>query len=417
MAAEPPRSAAPSLVTCSSSRLLLAISSRTIPSSCLLKNSSSSSRRDFAAPSAMHRANSGRNSRSCSIKKRNFSSGSVPRASSPRNGCPCSPAQIRSHPARTPPENPAAESVIPGTLASPVRARPHRLDRVGIMEYRQLGRSGLRISVLTMGTMTFGGRGPFANVGSTGVAEARRQVDMCLDAGINIIDTADVYSDGLSEEILGEVLTGRRDRVLVATKVRMPMGDGPNDAGLSRQHVISGCEASLRRLGTDHIDLYQVHEWDGKTPLEETLGALDLLIQQGKVRYVGASNYASWQLMKALGTAERLGLPRFVSAQIYYSLQAREAEYELVPLAVDQGLGVLVWSPLAGGLVSGKYRRNHEAPAGPRQPPPPPRPPPLPPLGHGPPPRRATDRHPGRRVPDAERRRTSPARPDQRPAA
>jgi aryl-alcohol dehydrogenase-like predicted oxidoreductase len=234
------------------------------------------------------------------------------------------------------------------------------------MEYRQLGRSGLRISVLTMGTMTFGGRGPFADVGSTDVAEARGQVDMCLDAGINLIDTADVYSDGLSEEILGEVLAGRRDRVLVATKVRMPMGDGPNDAGLSRQHVISGCEASLRRLRTDHIDLYQVHEWDGNTPLEETLGALDLLVRQGKVRYVGASNYASWQLMKALGTAERLGLPRFVSEQIYYSLQAREAEYELVPLAVDQGLGVLVWSPLAGGLVSGKYRRGQQPPAGSR---------------------------------------------------
>src|ERR1700691_6673501 len=235
------------------------------------------------------------------------------------------------------------------------------------MEYRQLGRSGLRISVLTMGTMTFGGRGPFANVGSTGVAEARSQVDMCLDAGIHLIDTADVYSDGLSEEILGEVLTGRRDRVLVATKVRMPMGDGPNDAGLSRQHVISGCEASLRRLRTDHIDLYQVHEWDGNTPLEETLGALDLLVSSGKVRYVGASNYTAWQLMKALGVAERAGLPRFVSQQIYYSLQAREAEYELIPLAVDQGLGVLVWSPLAGALLSAKYRRDREAPAGSRQ--------------------------------------------------
>ena len=153
----------------------------------------------------------------------------------------------------------------------------------------------------------------------------------------------------------------------MATKVRMPMGRGPNDAGLSRHHVISGCEASLRRLGTDHIDLYQVHEWDGQTPLEETLHALDLLVQSGKVRYVGASNYASWQLMKALGTAGRLGLPQFVSQQIYYSLQAREAEYELIPLAVDQGLGVLVWSPLAGGLLSGKYRRDHEAPAGSRQ--------------------------------------------------
>jgi aryl-alcohol dehydrogenase-like predicted oxidoreductase len=155
--------------------------------------------------------------------------------------------------------------------------------------------------------------------------------------------------------------------VLVATKVRMGMGPGPNDAGLSRHHVISGCEASLRRLGTDHIDLYQVHEWDGQTPLEETLHALDLLVSSGKVRYVGASNYTSWQLMKALAAADLAGLPRFVSQQIYYSLQAREAEYELIPLAVDQGLGVLVWSPLAGGLLSGKYRRDHEAPPGSRQ--------------------------------------------------
>ena len=217
------------------------------------------------------------------------------------------------------------------------------------MEYRALGQSGLRVSVLTLGTMTFGGRGGFASVGSTDVEQARRQVDMCLEAGVNLIDTADVYSGGLAEEIVGEVLKGRRHEVLLATKVRMPMGRGPNDAGLSRHHVISGCEASLRRLGTEHIDLYQVHEWDGHTPLEETLQALDLLVQSGKVRYVGASNYASWQLMKALGTAERLGLPQFVSQQIYYSLQAREAEYELIPLAVDQGLGVLVWSPLAGG--------------------------------------------------------------------
>jgi len=235
------------------------------------------------------------------------------------------------------------------------------------MEYRALGRSGLRVSVLTMGTMTFGGRGNFKNVGNTDVVQARRQVDMCLAAGVNLIDTADVYSDGHSEEIVGEVLTGRRDEVLLATKVRMPMGSGPNDAGLSRHHIISGCEASLRRLGTDYIDLYQVHEWDGLTPLEETLAALESLMVAGKIRYVGASNYASWQLMKALGTAQRLGLPQFVSQQIYYSLQAREAEYELIPLAVDQGLGVLVWSPLAGGLLSGKYRRNHEAPAGSRQ--------------------------------------------------
>ena len=235
------------------------------------------------------------------------------------------------------------------------------------MEYRALGSSGLRVSVLTMGTMTFGGTGPFANVGTTGVDEARRQVDMCLDAGVNLIDTADVYSGGLSEEIVGEVLRGRRDQVLIATKVRMPMGAGPNDAGLSRHHVISGCEASLRRLGTDHVDLYQVHEWDGQTPLAETLAALDELVRSGKVRYVGCSNYAAWQLMKALGIAGARGLPRFVSQQIYYSLQAREAEYELIPAAVDQGLGVLVWSPLAGGLLSGKYRRGQQAPAGSRQ--------------------------------------------------
>jgi aryl-alcohol dehydrogenase-like predicted oxidoreductase len=235
------------------------------------------------------------------------------------------------------------------------------------VEYRTLGRSGLRISVLTMGTMTFGGKGPFAKVGSTDVDDARRQVDQCLDAGVNLIDTADVYSEGVSEEIVGEVLRGRHDEVLIATKVRMPMGPGPNDAGLSRQHIVTGCEASLRRLKTDHIDLYQVHEWDGQTPLEETLDALDLLVRSGKVRYVGASNYAGWQLVKALGTADRLGLPRFASQQIYYSLQSRDAEYELIPAAVDQGLGVLVWSPLAGGLLSGKYRRDATAPAGSRQ--------------------------------------------------
>jgi aryl-alcohol dehydrogenase-like predicted oxidoreductase len=241
------------------------------------------------------------------------------------------------------------------------------MDRVSAVEYRNLGKSGLKISVLTMGTMTFGGTGGFASVGSTGVEEARRQVDMCLEAGVNLIDTADVYSAGLAEEIVGKVLQGRRHDVLLATKVRMPMGDGPNDAGLSLQHVVSGCEASLRRLGTDHIDLYQVHEWDGVTPLEETLEALDLLVRSGKVRYVGASNYASWQLMKALSIAGQHELPRFVSQQIYYSLQAREAEYELIPAAVDQGLGVLVWSPLAGGLLSGRYRRDQRPESGSRQ--------------------------------------------------
>ena len=231
------------------------------------------------------------------------------------------------------------------------------------MEYRQLGRSGLRVSALTLGTMTFGTN---ATVGTTDVAGARRQLDMCLDAGVNLIDTADIYDAGKSEEILGEALQGRRDRLLIATKGRMPMGEGPNDAGLSRHHVISACEASLRRLNIDHIDLYQVHEWDGQTPLEETLSALDTLVRDGKVRYIGASNYAGWQLMKALGTSDLRGYERFVSQQIYYSLQARDAEYELVPLTVDQGLGILVWSPLAGGLLSGKYRRGQDGPEGAR---------------------------------------------------
>jgi aryl-alcohol dehydrogenase-like predicted oxidoreductase len=234
------------------------------------------------------------------------------------------------------------------------------------MHYRQLGSSGLRVSALTLGTMTFGGRGDFAKVGSTDVAAARRQIDLCLDAGVNLIDTADVYSGGLSEEIVGEALADRRDRVLLATKARMPMGEGPNDAGLSRHHLIAACEASLRRLRAEHIDLYQVHEWDGVTPLEETLAALDHLVQAGKVRYVGCSNYAGWQLMKALGISERRGLERFVSQQIYYSLQARDAEYELVPVAIDQGVGILVWSPLAGGLLSGKYRRDRPHPEGSR---------------------------------------------------
>jgi aryl-alcohol dehydrogenase-like predicted oxidoreductase len=230
------------------------------------------------------------------------------------------------------------------------------------MEYRQLGRSGLRVSALTLGTMTFGGAGQFASVGSVDLDGVRRQLDLCLDAGVNLVDTANVYSGGLSEELIGQALAGRRDRVLLATKARMPMGEGPNDAGLSRHHLIASCEASLRRLRTDYIDLYQVHEWDGQTPLEETLDALDGLVRAGKVRYVGASNYAGWQMAKALGVADRLGLQRFVSHQIYYSLQARDAEYELVPSALDEGLGILVWSPLAGGLLTGKYRRDHPDP-------------------------------------------------------
>ena len=232
------------------------------------------------------------------------------------------------------------------------------------MEYRNLGASGLKVSVLSMGTMTFGGGGKFAFVGDTDTTEAKRQVDTAIAAGVNLIDTADVYSNGESEKIVGEVLKGRRDDVLIATKARFPMGDGPNDEGLSRHNLIRAAENSLTRLGTDHIDLYQVHQWDGQTPLEETLSALDHLVSSGKVRYVGVSNFSAWHLMKALSVAERKNLAPIVSQQIHYSLQAREAEYELVPLAVDQGIGILVWSPLAGGLLSGKYRRGVQPPEG-----------------------------------------------------
>jgi aryl-alcohol dehydrogenase-like predicted oxidoreductase len=235
------------------------------------------------------------------------------------------------------------------------------------MEYRQLGRSGLRVSVVTLGTMGFGGTGWASAVGRIDVEGARRQIDICREAGVNLFDTADVYSAGLSEEILGEALGKNRDEVLIATKVRGGMGPGPNDAGLSRYHIIRAAEASLRRLDTDHIDLYQVHEWDGVTPLEETLSALDALVQSGKVRYIGSSNYTGWQLMKSLWISDRDGLESFVSQQIYYSLQARDAENELVPIAIDQSLGILVWSPLAGGLLSGKYRRGQEAPDGTRR--------------------------------------------------
>ncbi|WP_269328321.1 aldo/keto reductase [Kineosporia mesophila] len=234
------------------------------------------------------------------------------------------------------------------------------------MEYRRLGRSGLRVSTLTMGTMTFGGKGGFSAVGNTDVETARRQIDLALDAGVNLIDTADVYSDGVSEEITGEVLQGRRDDVLLATKARMVVGPGPNDGGASRHHLVRSVERSLKRLRTDYIDLFQIHEWDGQTPLEETLEALDSLIRAGKIRYVGASNHSGWQLMKALATADSRGYQRYVSQQIHYTLQARDAEDELIPLTLDQDLGILVWSPLAGGLLSGKYRRDVTAPEGSR---------------------------------------------------
>ncbi|HWV01053.1 MAG TPA: aldo/keto reductase [Devosia sp.] len=224
------------------------------------------------------------------------------------------------------------------------------------MDYRLLGRSGLKVSSLSIGTASFGGEKFW---GDTDLRDAQRQIDLCLDHGINLVDTANVYGDTNSETILGEALKdGRRDRVLLATKVRFPRGAGPNDRGLSRWHIIRECENSLRRMQTGVIDLYQVHEWDGQTPLEETIEALDTLIRQGKVRYVGCSNYSAWHLMKALGVADATHRQRFVSQQIHYTLHSREAEYELIPLGIDQGVAVLVWSPLAGGWLSGKYTRN-----------------------------------------------------------
>lgn len=227
------------------------------------------------------------------------------------------------------------------------------------MEYRQLGNSGLKVSVLTMGTMTMGGGGNFGKVGNVGLDEAKRQIDMVIDAGVNLIDTANVYSNGASEEIVGEALGGKRKNgVLIASKARFPMGEGPNDRGLSRYHLIRECEASLKRLKTDVIDLYQVHQWDGQTPLEETMEALNSLVRHGKVRYAGCSNFSGWHVMKAMEIARREGRIPFVSQQIHYTLQAREAEYELVPISIDQKLGILVWSPIAGGLLSGKHRRK-----------------------------------------------------------
>lgn len=236
------------------------------------------------------------------------------------------------------------------------------------MEYRQLGNSGLKVSALALGSMTIGGVAGGSKVGNVGVAEARRMIDIALEAGVNLIDTANVYSAGASEEAVGEILGGKRKGgLLLATKARFPMGEGPNDRGLSRWHLMRECEASLKRLQTDVIDLYQVHQWDGLTPLEETMEALDSMVRQGKVRYVGCSNFSGWHIMKAMEVARRDGRIPFVSQQIHYTLQAREAEYELIPIAIDQKLGVLVWSPIAGGLLSGKHRRNQKTPEGTRQ--------------------------------------------------
>lgn len=229
------------------------------------------------------------------------------------------------------------------------------------MEHRQLGRSGLKVPVLSFGTGTFGGVGEFFEKwGATDVQEASRLVDICLDAGLNFFDTADVYSGGAAEEILGRALDGRRDEVLIATKATFRNGPGPNDVGSSRFHLVAAAEASLRRLNTDYIDLYFMHGFDALTPVEETLGALDDLIRSGKVRYIGCSNFSGWQVMKALATSERYGLGRYVSYQGYYSLIGRDYEWELMPLALDQGLGTMVWSPLGWGRLTGKIRRGQE---------------------------------------------------------
>jgi aryl-alcohol dehydrogenase-like predicted oxidoreductase len=235
------------------------------------------------------------------------------------------------------------------------------------MEYRQLGSSGLRVPALSFGTGTFGGKGPlFSAWGSSGTAEARRLVDICLDAGVTLFDTADIYSDGASEEVLGAAIKGRRGDVLISTKTGLPMGDGPQDWGVSRVRLIRAVEASLRRLGTDHIDLLQLHAFDASTPVEEVLGTLDRLIASGKLRYAGVSNYPGWQLMKAQAAADRHGWPRIVAHQVYYSLIGRAYEADLMPLGLDQGIGALVWSPLGWGRLTGRIGRDRPVPAGSR---------------------------------------------------
>lgn len=223
------------------------------------------------------------------------------------------------------------------------------------MEKRFLGRSGLQVSTLSFGLMTFGGSGMFKGVGTTQVEDAARQLDMAMDAGVTLFDTADIYSGGDSETILAQALGNKRHSILIATKVYGMMGKGDHDRGLSRQHIIAACEASLKRLQTDYIDLYQVHNFDALVPLEETLRALDDLVRAGKVRYIGCSNHFGWQLTKALATSERHGLERYISQQIQYSLLVRDAETEMLPAGIDQGVGALIWSPLAQGFLSGKF--------------------------------------------------------------
>lgn len=231
------------------------------------------------------------------------------------------------------------------------------------MEYRQLGHSGLRVPVLSFGTATFGGGNDFFKAwGNTEVDEATRLVNLCLDAGVNLFDTSNVYSHGVAEEILGKAIAGKRDKVLISTKATFPMSDEVNDFGSSRLHLVKACDDSLKRLATDHIDIYHMHGFDANTPVDETLKALDNLVQSGKVRYIACSNFSGWHLMKSLSVSERHGWSRYIAHQAYYSLINRDFEWELMPLGIDQNIGTIVWSPLASGMLSGKYRKNQPFP-------------------------------------------------------
>ena len=231
------------------------------------------------------------------------------------------------------------------------------------MEYRQLGGSGFKVPVLTLGTGTFGGKGElFSAWGTTGVPEATRLVDICLEAGLTMFDSADIYSNGAAEEILGQAIAGRRDKVLISTKATFRDGDGPNNIGSSRFHLIRAIEGSLKRLGTDYIDLFQLHGFDGITPVEETVSILDDMVRAGKIRYVGCSNFSGWQLMKSLAVSEKYGYARYVAHQAYYSLVGRAYEWELMPLGLDQKVGAVVWSPLGWARLTGKIRRSQPLP-------------------------------------------------------
>lgn len=231
------------------------------------------------------------------------------------------------------------------------------------MEFRQLGGSGFKVPVLSLGTGTFGGGTEFFKTwGATDVAEATRLVDVCLEAGLNMFDSADIYSNGMAEEILGQAIKGRRDKVIISTKGTFPTGQGPNDMGSSRYYLTRAVDASLRRLGTDYIDLYQLHGFDAMTPIEEALGTLDDLVRAGKIRYIGCSNFSGWHLMKSLAISEKYGLARYVAHQAYYSLVGRDYEWELMPLALDQKVSAVVWSPLGWGRLTGKIRRGQPLP-------------------------------------------------------